>query len=248
MANNSETGHAMNVANFSKMLVVCTSFGAAYNPSNPFIQLPQMNTSLTQAKDCLSALNAAQATYMNALSVRATLFKPFSALVTRIGNAVKASAANKQTKEQVMSLVRKLQGRRATPKSSEEEIAAAKAEGKEIREVSSSQMGINNRLENFNKLVQLLATIPEYDPNETDLTVSALGNLYQDMYDKNMQVLNTESPMNNLRNTRNEILYKENSGLVDVATAAKMYVKSVFGATSPQYKQVSTLKFTARKV
>lgn len=59
-----------------------------------------------------------------------------------------------------------------------------------------------------------------------------------------MQVINTESPMNNLRNTRNEILYKENNGLVDVANAAKMYVKSVFGATSPQYKQVSTLKFT----
>ena len=244
MATNSETGHATNVANFSKMLVVCTSFGAAYNPSNPFIQLSQMNTSLTQAKDCLTALNAAQSTYMNALSVRTTLFKPFSALVTRIGNAVKASAANKQTKEQVMTLVRKLQGRRATPKSSEEEIAAAKAEGKDIKEVSSSQMGINNRLQNFNKLVQLLDTISEYTPNEADLTVSALANLYQDMYDKNMQVINAESPMNNLRIARNEILYKENSGLFDTANAAKMYIKSVFGATSPQYKQVGLLKFT----
>ena len=34
MVTNSETGHATNVSNFSKMLVVCTSFGGTYNPSN----------------------------------------------------------------------------------------------------------------------------------------------------------------------------------------------------------------------
>ncbi|MDP3915182.1 MAG: hypothetical protein Q8R96_15750 [Bacteroidota bacterium] len=37
---------------------------------------------------------------------------------------------------------------------------------------------------------------------------------------------------------------KEITGLIDVATASKMYIKLVFGATSPQYKQVGSLKFT----
>ena len=244
MANNSETGHATNVANFSKMVVICTSFGAAYNPSNPSIQLLQMNNTLTQAKDCMLALNTAQAAYMKSLSARTLILKPFGALVTRISNAVKATGANKQTKEQVMTLIRKLQGRRAKPKSTDEEIQAAQAEGKEINEISSSQMGINNRLENFNKLIQLLTSIPEYTPNEADLNVSALTAHYQDLYDKNMAVINTETPVNSLRITRNEILYKESSGLVDAANAAKMYIKSVFGATSPQYKQAGSLKFT----
>ena len=48
-----------------------------------------------------------------------------------------------------------------------------------------------------------------------------------------------------LRISRNNLLYKENTGLYDVALDVKNYIKSVFGATSPQYKQVSKIKFTA---
>ena len=39
-------------------------------------------------------------------------------------------------------------------------------------------------------------------------------------------------------------MYKDNVGLVDVATDVKTYIKSVYGATSPQFKSVSSLKFT----
>jgi hypothetical protein len=93
------------------------------------------------------------------------VFNPFRKLVTLISNAVKASGVSKQTKDQVTANIRKLQGRRATPKISEEEKQAALAAGKEIVEVSSSQMSIDNQLENFDKLIKLLASIPEYAPN-----------------------------------------------------------------------------------
>jgi hypothetical protein len=36
------------------------------------------------------------------------------------------------------------------------------------------------------------------------------------------------------------------SSMVDTALSVKQYVKSLFGATSPQYKQVSGLKFTKK--
>ena len=38
-------------------------------------------------------------------------------------------------------------------------------------------------------------------------------------------------------------MYKENSGLVFIAIDVKTYNKSVFGTTSPQFKQTSNLKF-----
>ena len=129
----------------------------------------------------------------------------------------------------------------------EEEKQAALAAGQEIVEVSSSQMSIDNQLVNFDKLIQLLASIPEYTPNESELTIAALTALYEDMFAKNAAVINAEIPLSNLRISRNDILYKEITGLVDVAAAAKMYIKSVFGATSPQYKQVGPLKFTRYK-
>jgi hypothetical protein len=43
---------------------------------------------------------------------------------------------------------------------------------------------------------------------------------------------------------RDQLLYGEETGMVDVAMDVKNYVKSVFGAISPQYKQVSRLRFT----
>ena len=45
-------------------------------------------------------------------------------------------------------------------------------------------------------------------------------------------------PLSNARISRNDILYKANTGLVDIALDTKTYIKSLYGATSPQYKQV----------
>ncbi|MDP3914153.1 MAG: hypothetical protein Q8R96_10500 [Bacteroidota bacterium] len=154
MAKTSETGHAKNVANFAQLVAICTSYGAIYQPSNSVIQLQGMGGLLVQAKDCLTSINSAEGIYSNALSKRGMVFNPFRKLVTRIGNALKSSGVSKQTKDQVAAIIRKLQGRRATPKISEEEKQAALAAGKEIVEVSSSQMSIDNQLPIYYLLIE----------------------------------------------------------------------------------------------
>jgi hypothetical protein len=51
-------------------------------------------------------------------------------------------------------------------------------------------------------------------------------------------------PLSNARIERNKLLYSENEGLIDIANGVKSYIKSIFGAASPQYKQLTNLKFT----
>ena len=58
-------------------------------------------------------------------------------------------------------------------------------------------------------------------------------------------VLAATVPLSNARIARNEVLYKEKTGLVDTAFDVKVYIKSLFGASSPQYKQISKLAFKA---
>jgi len=246
MNTNSETGHAKNVANFEQLLLSCTSYGAAYNPGNPALSLESMNTLLSEGKQCMGSIHTAQAGLSNAHVARDVAFKPFSKLATRIANAVRSSASSTQTDAQVIAIVRKLQGRRAAPKMTEEEKQAASAEGKEVVKISSSQMSFINRIDNFNKLIELLKSIPEYTPNESDLTVASLTAYHQDLMIKNQAVVNAEISVSKLRITRNELLYKETTGMVDVSAAVKTYIKSVFGATSPQHRQVSALKFVRR--
>ena len=96
----------------------------------------------------------------------------------------------------------------------------------------------------MDKLIQLLSAQPGYAPNETDLQIASLTTLLAGMKTKNTDVINALAPVSNSRIARNNILYTEDTGLVDIAGHVKKYVKSVFGASSPQYKQVSGLKFT----
>lgn len=244
MASTSETGHAKNVANFEKLIAETSAFGETFNPSKATLKLTALNTQLATAKAAIAAVNSAEPAYKNAVSARDAAFAPLGKLITRINNALKASDTTVQEDESALTLVRKLQGRRATAKKTEDEKKALAAEGKEVVEISSSQMSFDSRLDNFDKLIKLLSSIPAYAPNEKELKVEALTALYNDLKAKNMAVINAETPLSTARIARNEILYKQNAGIVDITVDVKNYVKSVFGATSPQYKLISNLKFT----
>jgi hypothetical protein len=104
-------------------------------------------------------------------------------------------------------------------------------------------MSYDNRLDNFDKLVKLLTSVELYTPNEADLKVESLSKLYADLMAKNSAVIAAATPLSNARIERNKILYQFDAGLVDVALDAKVYVKSIFGPSSAQYKQISKLAF-----
>jgi hypothetical protein len=245
MASISETGHAKNVANYEKLIADITSLGAAYNPSKANLKLAALNIQLTTAKAAITAVNSAEPAYKNAVSARDVAFAPFSKLITRVNNALKASDTTVQVDDSAMTLVRKLQGRRATPKKTDEQKQAAVASGKEVVEISSSQMSFDSRLDNFDKLIKLLTSVTAYAPNEADLKVAALTTLYTDLKTKNTAVTTAEKPLTNARIARNDVLYKANTGVVDITVDIKSYIKSIYGATSPQYKAISGLKFTS---
>jgi hypothetical protein len=246
MTTQSETSHAKTVANFETLITNVTSFGRAYNPSREGLKLEALNTLSTAAKSVIETVNTVEAVFKNAKSARDAAFKPFNRLITRIGNALKASATTEEVDESAKSIFRKLLGQRATPKKSDEEKDAAKAEGKEIVEHSSSQMSYDNRLDNFDKLIKLLASVPEYAPNEAELKVESLITLYNDLYVKNKAIVSANATLSNARINRDRTLYTPLTGVVDISVDVKSYVKSVFGGTSPQYKEISGLTFLSR--
>ncbi|MDP3556115.1 MAG: hypothetical protein Q8T03_02005 [Bacteroidota bacterium] len=98
-------------------------------------------------------------------------------------------------------------------------------------------------VEHYSKLIDLLTSIPAYNPNENDLKLTALNSLLTSMKTSNTSVINAYTTWSNARIVRNDLLYKKITGLVDVAQECKNYVKSIFGASSSQYKQVSKIKF-----
>jgi len=239
-----ETGHAKNVANFEDLISFCTGYGASYNPAKNPIKLQALNALHTEAENKMAEVNAAQTPWANAVAAREILFEPLSTFITRVVNALAASDVPGQVVDNAKTIARKIQGRRATPKNSPPPPDPAVPEEETAKNISASQMGFDNRIDNMDKLVQLLSAQPGYAPNETDLTTAALTTQHANMKTANTAVINAYTTLSNARVARDKTLYQPKTGLVDITLDVKTYVKSVFGATSPQFKQVSGLKFT----
>lgn len=245
MASTTETGHAKNVATFEDLISFCTGYGATYNPSKVTLKLPALNTQLTAANAALQAVKVAKTTYDNATNARELAFKPMKPLATKIVSALAATEAAKQTVDDAKSTNLKIQGKRAT--AVEKPNAKALAEGAEpVKTASTSQQSYDKLIDHFAQLIETLTAEPKYLPNENELKLTALNLMLTDLKAKNTAVINATTALSNARIARDKALYAEVIGMVDTALDVKTYVKSVFGASSPQYKQVSALKFTKR--
>jgi hypothetical protein len=99
------------------------------------------------------------------------------------------------------------------------------------------------KLEHFAQSISIYEIHPEYKPNEEERRVDSLKNVLADLRAKNTAVNTATVSLSNSRRDRDAILYAEPNGLVHIAKAVKLYVKSIFGANSPQYKQTSGLAF-----
>ena len=56
------------------------------------------------------------------------------------------------------------------------------------------------------------------------------------------------APVEAARRTRDEALYSEKTGVVDIALACKDYVQGVFGATSAEAKMVRGIEFRRKSI
>ncbi|MDO9155170.1 MAG: hypothetical protein Q7U47_15925 [Paludibacter sp.] len=231
------------MTNLESLISAVITIGVAYNPSKDSIKLPALQSLLTAANESLIALKTAESANFTAIDVRELAFKPTGSLFTKVSNALKASNSSIQADETAKTILRKLQGKRASAKLTDEEKTALEAEGKEVNQISASQMGYDERVDNFEKLISFLQSIPDYNPNEEELKIETLQTLLTDLKVKNGEVMKIYFVLETARGVRNDLLYKPLSGVVDLAADVKSYIKSVFGATSTQYKLVSKLRF-----
>lgn len=243
MKSSNLSGNEQNVTNLGLLITVIKTFGPTYNPPKPSLTIPGLTELLEKGKLEINAANIAEVNYNNSLSARTVAFDGYDGLITRSINALRIMDVPAQTLAQAEALVRELRGKRASELLTDEELAAAKAEGNPTKQVVKHNSTINSKLENLAKYVLLLESIPDYRPNETEITTPALRSKLEDLKTKHDQVHSSEATLDAARSSRDKFLYTEKIGLVDNGQNAKTYTKSVYGADSPQYRQVAAIKF-----
>jgi len=248
MSTTYETGHAKNAANFQILIANVTGYGASYNPSMASIKLPNLNALANAANATIANLNSLLPRYSNAVAEREAAFEPLSRLSTKMYNSLKATDAIKQVKDNAETNHRKLSGRRASAKLSEEEKQMRLAKGDEVKQISASQKSYDNMLDTLDKQIKLLADIPSYVPNEIELQIATLQELFNTLQIKNTAVQQQLVLLNAARIARNEALYNAKTGIVAVAQDVKNCAKSVFGVSSANYKLISGIAIRKIKI
>jgi hypothetical protein len=242
MASTTETGHAKNVANFEDFISFVTAYGAIYNPSKASIKLANLNAIFVQAKSDINNVMNKSVAYNNTSNIRATLFEPLQRLSTRLVQALSSTDATKELIKDAKTVNRKLQGKRAKGVETPTDPNAPAP-----TTISASQQSYDQLIEHFSKLIEVLKSEPTYTPNETDLKVVTLNTQLTAFKTANTNVTNAYTAVSNTRIARDKTLYKENTGMYDVTGDVKNYVKSLYGISSPEFKQLSKIKFSKPK-
>lgn len=239
-----ETGHAKNVANFGVLISYVEGYGAAYSPSNTSIALTALQTKLADAEDSLEGVLTALAPWKNAVNARETAYEGLRKLVTRVVNNFAASGVDQNAIDDAKAIKRKIDGARAKalPKD-DPETPEDESQGHSV-----SQRSYTQTAEFFDNLIVFLGTNSTfYNPNEAALKLTALTTKLTAMKAANSDVNGAAVPLSNARIARDVQLYTEKAGLVDLAGLVKKYVKSLYGADSLQFKQISKLDFRKEK-
>lgn len=242
MASTSEVGHAKNVANFQDLIAFVEGYGPAYNPSKDRLKLPELQNLYTEANQSLNNVTAKNTNYNNAVNERVAAFQDLRSLSTRVVNALEITDAPDEKIKDAKGFNRKIQGKRASKSETPVDPNAPAP-----NTISTSQQSYDQLIQHFQGLISVLESEPSYAPNETELQVATLQTKAQDLETKNQEVATAYTAVSNARIDRNKKLYKEDEGVVDTAGEVKKYVKSVYGATSPEYGQIKGISFRVVK-
>ena len=239
MASTSETGHAKNVANLQSLISFCQGYGASYNPSKESLSIASLKSLLTEAGNNLQTTKAAETTFNNATNIRQNTFKDLRPFCTKIVNAFAVSGAKDAAIADVRAVNKKIQ----TPSKKSVAATASTTDTPPKTAISTSQQSYDSLIDHFTKMIEALSQSGSYQPNEKELQIETLREKLTSLKTANTDLINNYTNWSNARIARNSRLYDPLTGLVQTASDVKKYIKSVYGATSPQYKQVASLQF-----
>lgn len=240
MTSKSEVGNAKNVANLQKLTERVAVY-ALYNPPVESLTVESLQTLYTTASAKLTEVEDKRVANKNAIAARQATFENLKPTCTRIINFLQILGLEEGVLKQAKSINRRIQGGQKKP------VTPPNPSGETVNNISTSRQSYTQICENFGILLQLLATIPTYTPNENDLKLTSLTTYHTSVMSSTQAVDQTEAELNAKLIERDNILYADGTGLYTIAQNVKKYVKSIYGATSPEYANVSGIEFTNRK-
>lgn len=241
----SETTEAKFIGNFENLVARVTALGARYNSPNAGIGVAALSTALADAKALRTVYLERVAAEKDVINQREAEFADVSAIATRVNAFVESLGLPADVAEDVRSLKRKLQGKRAKSKTPDDPATPLVDES--AANNSASQMSYLSRADNFEKLIQLIETQPAYAPNEAAIQTATLTTKLTALQARNSAATTAGSAAESVRNQLDGLLYENPDSLFTLAKQVKAYCKAALGANDPDFKDINALAFEKPK-
>lgn len=229
-----DAGIAQNVSNGEKVVEVLITLEDAYNPSNPAISVVSLQAKNVEGNAQINSVRQKKQIRKNTINTRQDIYRDLKPLSKRMRNEMIASGVSKKSIDQATSWVLIIDGHRIIPK---------KADATDKNYISASHTSFSQQIQNFSGFIELVAGVPEYNPNIPALTVAALTAKRDAMITNNHNVSESDAVWSTALVNRNKFFNAEYTGYIETYVAVKRAVKAIFGGTSAEYKQISKLAF-----
>ncbi|GAA4455420.1 hypothetical protein [Rurimicrobium arvi] len=230
-----DTGHLRNCTAFEQLVLVCSSIGNRYRPSNPSLALAAISDLSTKASQSVNDVMSALNNYYMAVDQRSKRFGELPKMATRVLSYFRSCGASAASVSNVLAYNRKLQGAQGkttteAPAQGAEPVAPAPVR-------STSQRSFDQQAQHFLSMVDILVKESSYQPLEEELSVSGLSALHQQLLQSSLAVADAERLLAAARDKRNQLLYAEGTGIASLSAFIRAYIRAAFGQNSHEYQQ-----------
>ena len=104
-------------------------------------------------------------------------------------------------------------------------------------------MSYDSRIANLETITTQFASHPEYAPNETEIQIASLQTYHQTLETMSGLVNSAGNALITARKDRNNILYFNDTNIIQLIRDIKSYLKSLGQAGEPYYKALVKLQF-----
>jgi hypothetical protein len=247
--------HANNVAALEKLLGLCNTHGASYNPGNASIERTALTALLEEAQKSIQAVHKARGELTKAVNFRRRAFDDLPLVGTAV---VSIATANGMARDHLDDLNRIRKRFRSQPfkkgtalktgsgGQAEQPIPEGSAASTDVPVRKNRQLNFDTKVDNFAELIEFLENEPSYAPKEHEFTLEGLKEKLVALKVMNLSAQEAVTALQQARAARNEIVMNNPNGVVNTCKMVKRYFQAIFGISSEQFRPVSKIKLSSK--
>jgi hypothetical protein len=237
-----DTGHEKNVKNFETVIIILVSLGAIYTPAQALILLPALQAKLAEAQAAIAAVNAAEADKTVKTDELQGGFLDYDNYITNVKRTAEVVINDDAFTRDLQNLVN-----RARPQSRKTGLPddPSTPDIDESRTAHSTSMrSYDSQIAFLSDVAALIRTKADaYKPNDAEYTLEAIDAKIASLTTNLNAARTAEAILGNARDTRDRILYDDQTGILKLVKLIKTQLALKPGKNSAAYQQVNALEF-----